>query len=128
MRPQAFLAALLLAGCAGPRPCTQTLCLSKLEGSYEVRGWSGAVTVTPEAPRPPVASDSDVSILSGEAEFINGRASMKAAAGTTFRFSVSTRTAAFIEVSSGTVAVIVSSAVAPTNVRPGGPYSLPVAK
>lgn len=129
MRPRALLAAALLtAGCAGPRPCTRTLCLARLAGSYEVRGWSGAVTVSPDVPKPPVPSDSDVSIVTGEAEFANGKTTLRAGAGTSFRYSVSTRAVSSIEVSSGSVSVLVSSAAVPTTVLPGAPSLLPVAK
>jgi len=99
-----------------------------MTGSYEVRGWSGAVSVTPDVPKPPVTSDSEVAVLTGAAEFTNGKATVRASAGATFRFMVSTRAAASIEVSAGAVTVIVSSAAVPTTVLPGAPYLLPVAK
>lgn len=128
MRALALLAATLLtAACAGPRPCTQTLCPANLAGTYEVRGWSGTVTVSPDVPKPPVPSDSEISILSGEAEFVNGKTTLRAGAGTSFRYAVSTRAYSEIEVSSGSVIVLLSSAAA-TTVVPGAPYRLPLAK
>jgi len=129
MRIRAFLAATLLtAACAAPRPCTRTLCPAKSDGTYELRGWSGTVTVSPDVPKPPVPSDSEVTILSGEAEFTNGQTTVRALAGTTFRFAVSTRAVASIEVSSGSVSVLVSSSAVPTTVLAGAPYQLPLAK
>jgi len=129
MRRAALLAAAFLTtACAGPRPCTQTLCPSRLTGSYEVKGWSGTVTVSPNVPKPPVASDSQISILDGQADFTNGAATVSAAGGTSFKFSVSSRAAASIEVSSGSVEVRLSSSSAPTIVAPGTPYLLPAAR
>ena len=129
MRPRAFLAAALLtAACAGPRPCTRTLCPAISAGSYEIRGWSGTVAVSPDVPRPPVPSDSEVAILTGEAEFTNGKTTVRASEGTTFRFTVSTRAVSSIEVSSGSVSVLISSSAVPTTVLPGAPYFLPVAE
>lgn len=127
MSRASLLAAVLLTGCAGPRPCTRTLCPARLAGSYEVRGWSGTLTITPDVPQPPVPSDSEVSILTGEAEFTHGKATMKTSAGTTFRFMVSTSAAASLEVSSGCVSVLVSSASAPAPILPGALYLLPAA-
>jgi len=130
MRRAALLAAAFLtAACAGPRPCTQTLCPSRLSGSYEVKGWSGTVSVSPEVPKPPVASDSQVSVLDGQADFTNGATTLSASAGTSFKFSVSSRAAASIEVSTGSVEVrLSSSSSAPTTVTPGTPYFLPAAR
>ena len=129
MRIRIFLAATLLtAACAGPRPCTRTLCPAESTGSYEIRGWSGAVAVSPGAPKPPVPSDSEISILTGEAEFTNGKTTVRALEGTTFRFAVSTRAVASIEVSTGSVSVFLSSAAAATTVLPGAQYQLPLAK
>lgn len=129
MRAWACLAATLLtAACAGPRPCTRSLCPAKLSGSYEIRGWNGTVTVSPEVPMPPVPSDSEVTILTGEAEFTHGKTTLRAGAGTSFRFSVSTRAVSELEVSLGSVSVMVSSAAVPMTVLPGVPYPLPAAK
>lgn len=129
MRARAFLAAAFLtAACAGPRPCTQTLCPAKLAGSYEVRGWSGTVSVSADVPKPPVPSDSEVAVLTGEAEFTNGKTTLRAGAGTSFRYSVSTRAVSEIAVSSGSVSVFLSSAAAAMTVVPGAPYRLPLAK
>lgn len=129
MRARAFLAAALLtSACAGPRPCTQTLCPARLAGSYEVRGWSGTIAVSPDTPKPPVPSDANVTVLTGEAEFINGKATLRAVAGTAFRYSVSTRAVSSIDVSSGSVSVFLSSTAVPVSVLPGAPYLLPRAK
>lgn len=129
MRIRALLAATIMtAACAAPRPCTRTLCPAKLSGSYEIRGWNGTVTVSPDVPKPPVPSDSEVSILTGEAEFTHGKTTLRAGAGTSFRFSVSTRAVSSLEVSSGSVSVFLSSAAAATTVVPGAPYQLPLAK
>lgn len=128
MRRASLLAAVLLSGCAGPRPCTRTLCPARLAGSYEVRGWSGTLTISPDAPQPPVPSDSEVSVLTGEAEFTHGQATLKASAGAAFRFMVSTGAVASLEVSSGSVTVLISSAAAPAAVLPGAPYFLPAAE
>ncbi|OGR92660.1 MAG: hypothetical protein A2V88_16480 [Elusimicrobia bacterium RBG_16_66_12] len=136
MRTWACLAATFLtAACAGPRPCTQSLCPANLAGgssataaTYEVRGWSGTVTISPDVPKPPVPSDSEVSVLTGEAEFTNGQTTLRAGAGTSFRYSVSTRAVSEIEVSSGSVTILTSSAAIPTTVLPGAPYTLPRAR
>ncbi|HAZ08095.1 MAG TPA: hypothetical protein DCZ01_06145 [Elusimicrobia bacterium] len=127
MSRASLLAAVLLTGCAGPRPCTRTLCPARLAGSYEVRGWSGTLTIAPDMPQPPVPSDSEVSVRTGEAEFTHGQATLKASAGTAFRFMVSTRSVASLEVSSGCVTVLVSSMTAPASVLPGALYLLPAA-
>lgn len=129
MRAWACLAATLLtAACAGPRPCTRSLCPAKLSGSYEIRGWNGTVTVSPEVPMPPVPSDSEVTILTGEAEFTHGKTTLRAGAGTSFRYSVSTRAVSEISVSSGSMTILTSSAAVPATVLPGAPYTLPRAR
>lgn len=125
---RALLAGLvLLAACAGPKPCTRTLCVTKLEGALELTGWNTSVRATAASPKPPVISDTSVTVVEGAAEFVNGRTRVAAAEGAAFRFSVSTRAIASIEVSSGSVTVMLSTG-APVTLAPGTPYFLPKAK
>ncbi|MDD5303549.1 MAG: hypothetical protein PHS14_10625, partial [Elusimicrobia bacterium] len=88
----------LLAACAGPKPCTRTLCVTKLDGTMELAGWNGSVRATAESPKPPVMSDTEVTMIYGTAEFINGKTRVTAAEGAAFKFSVSTRAVSSIEV------------------------------
>ena len=114
----------LLSACAGPKPCTLTLCVAKLDGTLELSGWSGTVRETADSPKPPVMSDSTVTMLYGTADFVNGKTRVTAGEGSSFKFFVSTRSAASIEVSSGSVTVALSSG-APISLTPGTPYLLP---
>jgi|CXWL01.1.fsa_nt_gi hypothetical protein len=120
---KALAAILLLSACAGPKPCTRTLCVEKLDGTMELRGWNGTVRVSADTPKPPVPSDSEVTIVNGSADFINRNVKISAAEGSVFRFVVST-TATSIDVSAGMVSISVSSA-APVMIQPGAPYDLP---
>jgi hypothetical protein len=89
----------------------------------ELRGWNGTVRVSADTPKPPVPSDSEVTIVNGSADFINGKSRISAAEGSTFRFTVSTG-AMSIDVSAGMVSISVSSS-APVMIQPGAPYDLP---
>ncbi|MFI5350561.1 MAG: hypothetical protein ACHQ2Z_13525 [Elusimicrobiota bacterium] len=116
------------AACASPGPCTQALCPRHLDGSYRVSGWTNPVTVTSGAPEIPIVSDSSVEVLSGRVEFVNRRAVVRAAEGSSFRFEVSTasvRVPAII-VAAGSVTVALSSTAAPSPLTPGVTYYLPV--
>ena len=115
---------LLLSACAGPKPCTRTLCVTRLDGAMELRGWSGTVRADANSPKPPVPSDSEVALIDGSAEFVNGTTRIFASESAVFRFAVSTAAAASISVSSGSVAVSLSSA-APIALTPGSPFFLP---
>ena len=86
------------------------------------------MTVSPDVPKPPVPSDSEVAVLAGEAEFTNGKTTLRAGEGTTFRYSVSTRAVSEIEVSSGSVRVLLPPPAAETSVQAGARYRLPRAK
>lgn len=125
-------AVLSAAACASPAPCTQALCPSRVEGSYRVGGWDKTVTVEPGQPALPIVSDSSVDVLDGRVEFVNRKAVVRAAAGSSFRFSVSTGSisaaVASIAVSSGEVSVALSSGAAPSPVAPGSSYALPKGK
>jgi hypothetical protein len=123
-------AALSSAACFAPRPCTQALCPSRLDGTYRVTGWNRTVTAGPGSPALPIVSDSEVEVAEGSVEFANGRSIVRAAAGSAFRFEISTAPAhaASLLVSSGTVTVVLSSGAAPTPVPAGVSYVLPVAK
>lgn len=114
----------LLAACAGPKPCTRTLCVAKLDGTMELSGWNSTVRATSESPKPPVISDTTVTLVYGTAEFRNGKTLVAAGEGASFKFTVSTRAVAAIEVSSGAVAVALSSG-APVTLAPGAPFFLP---
>ena len=114
----------LLAACAGPKPCTRTLCVTRLDGTMDLAGWGGSVSATASSPKPPVVSDTTVTIVYGTAEFRNGKTLVAATEGSSFKFSVSTRAVASIEVSSGSVFVTLSTGV-PVTLSPGVPYFLP---
>ena len=123
-------AILAVSACASPAPCTQALCPLRYEGSYRVTGWTAPVTVSDGTPAVPIVSDSSVEVLSGRVEFVNRRAVVRAAEGSSFRFELSTapvRVPAII-VTAGSVTVALSSTAAPTPLTPGVPYFLPVAK
>ena len=124
MRFPILAAVLLLAACAGPKPCTRTLCVTRLGGTMEMTAWKGSVTATEESPKPPVMSDSTVTMLQGTAEFRHGRTMIAAVEGAAFRFTVSTRAVSVIEVSTGSVFVTLSTG-APVTLVPGVPYALP---
>lgn len=115
---------LLLAACAGPKPCTRTLCVTRLDGTLELAGWNGRVTAASDTPKPPVVSDTVVTMVSGTAEFRNGKTRIAAAEGAAFRFLVSTRAVSSIEVSAGAVSVVPSTG-APAVLALGAPYFLP---
>jgi hypothetical protein len=128
-----LLASAVLAGaaCASPAPCTQALCpAARLDGSYRVTGWTGSVTVSPGTPALPIVSDASVEVLKGGAEFYNRRAVLRAAEGSSFRFSVSSDDAHVpaIVVGSGEVTVALSSTSAQTLVAPGATYLFPAPK
>ncbi len=127
MRRLLLAGLVLLAACAGPKPCTRTLCVTKLDGTLELTGWNASVRATADSPKPPVVSDTAVTIVEGTAEFINGKTRVSATAGSSFKFSVSTRAVASIEVSSGSVTVTLSTG-APLALSVGTPYSLPQSK
>ncbi len=126
MRRVLLAGLVLLAACAGPKPCTRTLCVTKLDGTLELTGWNASVRATAESPKPPVVSDTKVTIVYGSAEFVNGKTRVAAAEGAAFKFSVSTRAIASIEVSSGSVTVTLSTGT-PVRLAPGAPYLLPKA-
>ncbi len=130
MRRLLFAAAVLAAGCAAPLPCTQALCPSRQDGSYRVTGWDKSVTVAPGQPAIPIVSDSTVEVLDGRAEFVNRSTVMRASAGASFRFTVSSDDAHVpaIVVSSGEVLVALSSTSAPSPVPAGAEFFLPVPK
>ncbi|MBI2385639.1 MAG: hypothetical protein HYV14_06460 [Elusimicrobia bacterium] len=125
---RALLAALvLLAACAGPKPCTRSLCVTRLDGTMELAGWNDVVRATSESPKPPVLSDATVTMVYGAAEFRHGKTRVTAAEGSSFKFTVSTRAVSSIEVSSGSVTVLLSTG-APVALVPGTPYDLPKAR
>ena len=123
--PRLLLAGLiLLAACAGPKPCTRTLCVTKLDGTMDLVGWNGSVQATTTSPKPPVMSDTTVTLVYGTAEFRNGKTKVAAGEGSSFKFSVSTRAISSIEVSSGSVTVTLSTGTV-VPLAPGAPYYLP---
>jgi hypothetical protein len=115
---------LLLAACAGPKPCTRTLCVDSLDGTMRLDGWSKSVTATASSPKPPVMSDSTVTMVYGTAKFHQGKTVVAASEGSSFKFELSTRAVSSILVSTGSVTVSVDSA-APVALAPGAPYFLP---
>jgi hypothetical protein len=124
MKPVLLAGLALLAACAGPKPCTRTLCVTKLDGTMELAGWKKTVRVAPENPKPPVMSDATVTMIQGTAEFVNGKTKVAASEGSSFKFVVSTRAVSTIEVSSGSVVVSLSTG-APVTLVPGAPFALP---
>jgi hypothetical protein len=130
MRRPLFAALVLCAACAAPRPCTQALCPLHQDGSYRVNGWNKTVTVAPGQPPIPIVSDSTVEVLDGRVEFVNDRAVVRAAAGASFRFTISTGPVHVpsIAVAAGEVSVALSSTSAPSLVPPGATRPLPVEK
>ena len=128
MRRALTAAVLLLSACAGPKPCTRTLCVSRLDGTMETRAWSGAARVTPTDPKPPVPSDSDVTMVFGSADFTNGRAKVTAEEGAAFRFSYSTTTVPSIAVTAGNVFVVLSSGAPSRPIPAGTTFELPTQK
>lgn len=127
MRLAPLAALVLLAACAGPKPCTRALCVTRLDGTMELRGWKGRFVADAQSPKPPVMSDATVTILAGTAEFRNGKTRVAAAEGASFKFTVSTRAVSSIEVSTGSVVVQLSTG-APVALVPGTPYYLPKAR
>ena len=121
-----FAAAVLFAACAAPLPCTQALCPSRRDGSYRVSGWDKTLVVAPGQPPLPIVSDSSVEVQDGTVEFVNRRAVVRADAGASFRFSVSSDSAHVpsILVSSGGVSVALSSTSAASPVPLSAPYRL----
>ncbi len=114
---------LLLAACAGPKPCTRTLCVDTLDGTMRLDGWNRSVTATATSPKPPVMSDSTVTMVYGTAQFHQGKTVVVASEGSSFKFELSTRAVSSIAVSSGSVTVSVDSAT-PVALTPGAPYYL----
>jgi hypothetical protein len=124
----AFLAALCLAAaCAAPKPCTLALCVSKLDGTMDLSGWSGSVRAASDSPKPSVVNETEVRMVYGKAEFMNGKTKVSADEGSVFTFRVSTRAIPSIELSTGSVTIQLSSG-APVALVPGAPYYLPKAK
>lgn len=117
----------LLAACAGPKPCTRTLCVTKLDGTMDLAGWNDTVRANSASAKPPVMSDATVTMIEGTAEFRNGKTMVVAEEGSSFKFTVSTRAVSSIDVSSGTVMVRLSTG-APVALAPGAPYNLPKAR
>ena len=124
MKAASLTGLLLLAACAGPKPCTRTLCVAKLDGTMRLDGWNSSAIATSTTPQPPVISDSVVTIVAGTAEFRNGKTRVSAGEGSSFKFAFSTRSVASIEVSSGTV-VVFPAAGPPAPLGPGATFSLP---
>lgn len=124
MRLLPLLGLALLAACAGPKPCTRTLCVERLDGTMRLEGWNGGVTATASTPQPPVVADTAVTMQFGSAELRNGTTRVTASEGSSFKFFVSTRAIPSLELSSGTVTVSLSSGPAAPLV-PGVPFYLP---
>jgi hypothetical protein len=136
MRRLALAASILAAAaCAGPRPCTQALCPLDYKGAstYRVEGWTGSVTVSSGTPALPIVSDSLVAALSGETDFVNAKAVIKASEGSSFRFVVSSGTLhvpSLIAIS-GDVTVALSTAPGSPpaqTLTPGAAFFLPASK
>lgn len=124
MRRPLLAALVLLAACAGPKPCTRSLCVTRLDGTMELAGWNDTVRASSESPKPPVLSDATVTMVQGTAEFRHGKTTVAAAEGAAFKFTVSTRAVSMIEVSTGSVFVTLSTGT-PVTLVPGVPYALP---
>jgi hypothetical protein len=130
MRALALAAALLCAAaCAVPTPCTRALCPVRVDGSYRVTGWRAAVTVSSGVPQIPITSDAQVEILSGEIEFANNSARVRASEGAVFHLEVSTQAqpTPLLFVSSGSVSVAQTPGASFQAVAPGANWRLPTA-
>ena len=127
MKRLLLLAAVLASACAAPRPCTRTLCVTKLDGTMEQNGWSGSLRATSDSPKPPVMNGSDVRMVYGTAEMLHGKTKVTASEGSSFKFWVSTRAVATIEVVSGPIAVAPEKGQ-PVSLEAGQLYTLPKAK
>ena len=90
----------------------------------ELAGWTGSVRATADSPKPPVMSDTVVTMIHGTAEMRNGKMKVTATEGSTFKFAVSTRAVSSIEVLSGSVTISRSSGTIET-LAPGTTYYLP---
>ena len=121
------LAAALAAACATPPVCTRALCPTRVDGTYLLRGWKGTVLVTPVVPAAPVIPDVEVQVLSGDLEFVNNAALVRASAGAQFHIEVSTDSepTPLLFVSSGPVSVAQRSGDSFRFVPPGSVWALP---
>lgn len=122
-----LLAAAAAASCAMPQPCTRALCPTKVDGSYRVSAWKGSVTVLPGQPALPITSDAEVSVASGQIEFVDNQALIRASAGAVFHIEVSTAAKPVPElyVSSGSVVVAQFPGQPFEPVAPGTRWLLP---
>jgi len=122
-----LLAAAAAASGAMPLPCTRALCPTKVDGSYRVSAWKGTVTVLPGQAPLPIVSDAQVDIMTGDVEFSNNNALIRASAGAVFHIEVSTGSKPVPElyVSSGTVAVAQKPGEPFEPVAPGTRWLLP---
>lgn len=121
----ALLAALAgLAACAYPAPCTRALCVARLDGTMRVDGWGSTVVETSDSPKAPIVSDAKVTMVYGSGAFVHEKTLVRAQEGSSFSFSVSTKTVASIEVSSGIVTVAPFRG-SETILQPGVPFALP---
>ncbi|NNN04548.1 MAG: hypothetical protein HKL90_01470 [Elusimicrobia bacterium] len=117
MRRRALLlaAAVAASACAVPAPCTRALCPTRVEGAYRLHGWKGDAVVTPLTPPLPITSDVEVRVLSGDLEFVNNDALVRAVAGADFHIEVSTAPMPIPELYVSSGSVIVAQ-------RPGQPF------
>ncbi len=127
MRRLVCALAAFAAACATPSPCTRALCPTRVDGTYLLRGWKGTVLVTPTVPPAPVISDVEVQVLSGNLEFVNNTALVRASAGALFHIEVSTQAepTPMLFVSSGPVSVAQRSGDPFHFVTPGQVWALP---
>jgi hypothetical protein len=129
MRRLVLLLAAAAAACAVPEPCTRALCPTKVDGTYRVAAWKGNVTVATGEPALPVVPDSEISVTSGQVEFVNNAALIRASAGAVFHLEVSTAAKPVPElyVSSGAVVVAQAPGQPFETVAPGTRWLLPQA-
>lgn len=123
-------AVLCASACFAPRPCTQALCPSRVDGAYQISGWNSSVTAGGDQPAPPIVSDSQVTVTKGTVEFVNGKSVVKASEGASFRFEIAPKPSKpipSIQVSSGTVSVSLSSGPA-QDLTAGSTFFLPLPK
>ncbi len=124
MRAASLAVLALLAACAGPKPCTRTLCVARLDGTLRVEGWERAVVASAASPQPPLVNNARAAVEGGPAAFVTGRTLVRAQAGSAFVFTVSTAAIPSIAVESGLVTVSPFHG-AEVPVAPGATYALP---
>jgi hypothetical protein len=126
--PALIFFSLTLSACFAPRPCTQALCPTSVNGEYRMKGWDKSVSISSGTPPMPIVSNSEIEITQGRVEFTNRQTRVIAQEGTSFKFELAappSKPIPMITVSSGQIEVQRTSTTAVT-VPTGQTYFLPV--